>query len=98
VVKFSPKTAIGNSQPGQVLLPNAIVLDGVAVDGFVLASVNGKVGLTVAVQVERAQGDAPLDGLLKDPVVTLVPCQVTSRGRPVFTETSFMIRRPLIHR
>src|SRR5882724_11409405 len=50
---------------GQVLPPNAIVLDGVAVDGFVLASVNGKVGLTVAVQVEGVQGDTALDGLLE---------------------------------
>jgi len=43
------------------------VFDGIAVDGFVLASVNGEVRLTVAVQVEGAQGDAALDGLLEDP-------------------------------
>src|SRR5882672_6239269 len=51
----------------QVLFPNGVMLDGVAVDGFVLAAVNGEVGLTVAVQVEGAQGDAALDGLLEDP-------------------------------
>ncbi len=51
----------------QVFLPNGVMLDGVTVDGFVLAAVNGEVGLTVAVQVKRAQGDAALDGLLEDP-------------------------------
>src|SRR6266849_1749498 len=34
----------------------------------------------------------PLTGSLKIAVVTFLPCQLTSRGIPVFTETSFIIR------
>ena len=38
----------------QLFLPVGVVLEGVAVDGLVHASVNTKVGLTVAVQIELA--------------------------------------------
>src|SRR5437016_4886778 len=35
----------------------------------------------------------PLTGALKIPVVTSLPCQATSRGKPTFTDKIFMIRR-----
>src|SRR5439155_23695300 len=34
-----------------------------------------------------------LTGSLKIPVVTSLPCQATSRGKPTFTDKIFMIRR-----
>jgi len=42
------------------------VRDWVAVNGFVRASVDAEVGLTVAIQIELVQGDAAFDRLLED--------------------------------
>src|SRR5262245_46641905 len=38
----------------------------IAIDRLVFSAVDGEVGLTVAVQVKRAQDDAPLDRLLEN--------------------------------
>jgi hypothetical protein len=42
------------------------VRDWIAVDGILRAAVDGEVGLTVAVQIQRTQTDAAFDGLLED--------------------------------
>ena len=51
---------------GQLFLPVDVVFERVAIDGFVLAAVDGEVRLTVAVQIELVQSDAARDGLLED--------------------------------
>src|ERR1700677_1335968 len=40
--------------------------DGVAVNGFEFSTVDGEIGLAVAVQIQFAQGDAACDRLLED--------------------------------
>jgi hypothetical protein len=40
--------------------------DRVAVDGFILAAMDGEIRLTVAVEIELSQSDAASDGLLVD--------------------------------
>ena len=72
---------------GEFLFPVGVVLDGIAVDGFVLAAVDGKVGLAVAVEIEFAECNGVFDGTFVDPGGYGVPCQITSRGRPTFRET-----------
>src|SRR5579884_147878 len=38
----------------------------IAIDGLVLSAVDGEIGLTVAIQIQLAQGDAALDRLLEN--------------------------------
>jgi len=54
------KDRSGKFLSGQFLFPIIVVLDGVAVDGFLRAAVDGEVSLTVAVQIQSAQTDASL--------------------------------------
>ena len=42
------------------------MFDGIAVGGFERAAMDGKVGLAVAIEIEAAEKDAALDGLLVD--------------------------------
>jgi len=52
--------------PGQFFFPKGVVLDGVTVDGLVLAAVDGEICLAVAVQVKRTNGYAAFDGIFVD--------------------------------
>jgi hypothetical protein len=61
-----PEDAKGKIAAGQFLLPVGIVLDGVAVDGFVFTAMNLEVGLTVTIQIQLAKSDAARDRLLED--------------------------------
>jgi hypothetical protein len=42
------------------------VLNRVAIDGFVFASMHSKIRLSIAIQIERSQGNAALDLLFID--------------------------------
>jgi hypothetical protein len=50
----------------QVPFPVLVVLNWVAIDSFVLASMHGKIRLPVAIQIECSQGNAALDMLFID--------------------------------
>jgi len=50
----------------EFFLPIGVMLEGVAVDSFVLAAMDGEVGLTVAVEIELAQGDPAPDWLFEN--------------------------------
>src|SRR5207249_271009 len=78
--------------PRQFFLPIAVMLHRIAVNRFVLASVNSEVRLSVAVQIQLANATRSATGSLKIPVVTLLPCHSTSRGIPTFNEIIFIFR------
>src|SRR5215467_10419385 len=60
------ENAKGKIAARQLLLPVHIVPDGIAVNRFVFAAVNFKVGLAVALQIQLAKSDAARNGLLED--------------------------------
>src|SRR5438045_3787146 len=74
----------------QFSLPVVVVSKRIAVNRLVLSSVDRKVGLTVTVQIELAQPHAAFHWLFEDPRSSILPCHVTSRGSPTFTEASFI--------
>jgi hypothetical protein len=74
----------------RLTIPVVVVFERVAVHGLVLSPMDAEVRLAIAIQIERAQSDAAPSGCLKMAVVMFLPCHVTSRGSPVFTETSFI--------
>jgi len=51
---------------GQLFLPIRIVFDGIAINGFVFAAMDGKIGLAVTVQIELAESDGASDGFFED--------------------------------
>jgi hypothetical protein len=61
-----PEAARREIAIGEFPFPVGVVLDGVAVDGFVFAAVDGQIGLAVAVQVEFAERYGAFDRLLED--------------------------------
>src|SRR5207249_7640336 len=61
-----PERAVLERDAGQLRAPVRVVLGGIGVDGLLPPAVRGQVGLPVAVQVERAHGDAARHRLLED--------------------------------
>lgn len=65
VVKFS-RTFPRQFNSGQIAAPEIVMLRRVSVDGLVRPAVNFQIGLTVAVEIEFAHGDAARDRLFED--------------------------------
>jgi hypothetical protein len=63
--KILPKISHRQIIFGQLLLPIRIVLHWIAIYGFVLAAMHGEVGLAIAIKIQLAQQDAPLNGIFE---------------------------------
>lgn len=60
------KTAQGQFPAGEFFFPVVLMGERVAVDGFVLATVDGAFGLAVAAEIEFAEGDTAWHGRVED--------------------------------
>ena len=58
--------AQGKFAAGKFGFPEGVVFEGVAVDGLVFSAVDSEVGLAVTIQIQFAEGNAALDGLLEN--------------------------------
>lgn len=73
--------------------PVIVVFDGISVDGLVRASVHGKVGLPVSIEVQLSQYHPVRNRFLEDPRAHRHPLPLNFAGKPYVYREEFDLTR-----